>query len=377
LLLTKSVKKTTYASVALLALCFLTSWAKEKEKEPQLPPEIFAAKSIAVVVNVIGAPETNTAARYKAKVEAGFASEIEKHHRFQLVSDPSRADLVCLVVQYWRYTIHRGRSFFNLSNTLLLDLPPDAVIILAGGANPHPSTLPLWVGHRAGHMHGAVAISSFMEGSSNELIKEFFGLMKKAEKPEPATADPEKHASDERPAGSATPEPEAPTAQGPAVGETTSSEHESAIPQPDAPQKGITVFCQMDFKDCNPSPEIYGAKILSVCTYDSKGNQECPSTWPIAHLKPGGLWTLAPDPQKSDLIVIFVNNRGSVPAGYGRWEVQYNAMYVLRGDPHRDWRSMVLFASLGYLRPADMLQGLHRFVAEKTISPAQSQGTKP
>lgn len=85
--MTKSLKKTTYACVALLTLCFPTSWAKEKEKE-HLPPEVFAAKSIAVVVNMIDSPETGVATRYKTKVEAGFASEIGKHHRFQLVSAP-------------------------------------------------------------------------------------------------------------------------------------------------------------------------------------------------------------------------------------------------------------------------------------------------
>ena len=70
-----------------------------------MPQEVLSAKTIAVIAKVIGGPNSEIA-EYKQRIQASAIAEIEKHNRFQLVSDPAKADLVCLLIEfsydYWR-----------------------------------------------------------------------------------------------------------------------------------------------------------------------------------------------------------------------------------------------------------------------------------
>src|SRR5437762_1386124 len=76
-----------------------------------LTDELSSAKSMAVVFRIIAGSDERQAraiAKYKAKIESKVIAEIQKEKLFELSSDPSKADLVCLVIAFWGQVFRDG-----------------------------------------------------------------------------------------------------------------------------------------------------------------------------------------------------------------------------------------------------------------------------
>jgi hypothetical protein len=114
-----------------------------------MPQEVLSAKTLALVVKVIGGPERNTAA-YKQRIEANAVAEVQKRGRFQLVSDPNKADLVCMLLEfsydYWHDAYQPGKGFIGkMHGRTWNTMPPGAIFVFKGGADPHRTAQPVWV----------------------------------------------------------------------------------------------------------------------------------------------------------------------------------------------------------------------------------------
>jgi hypothetical protein len=143
------VRKTLQAAI----ICSLiVSSVQVHARKPDLPDEVVSAKTIAIKLKVEGGtvtekptnrwklPPTHAASPEELKpfydsIYAGVEEVFTRKHRFQIVSDPSKADLVCIVVLYDLHTYQTRINGVALS----------VVMILKGGQSANWDAAPVWV----------------------------------------------------------------------------------------------------------------------------------------------------------------------------------------------------------------------------------------
>ena len=145
-----NVRKTLQAPI----ICtFIVVTFQMQAKTPVLPDDILSAKTIAISVKLVGdgtvtekkvkhwgqlphhyasADELKTYTDYaRAEVEEVFT----RKKRFQVVSDPSNADLICLVIIYAPH-LFEGKvtgAFYEV------------IMVMKGGTSAHWDGAPLWM----------------------------------------------------------------------------------------------------------------------------------------------------------------------------------------------------------------------------------------
>src|SRR6478735_2306115 len=131
-------------AVIVFLWCSSLAWAA---KNVALPDELYSAKSVALIVRMVGESErqAKAIAGYKVKLQAKAEDEIRKQNHFELVSDPSKADLVCVLISYWGPYFREGKSIWNHTSTTLYIHPPQTLMIFRGGNHPQWTPEPLWV----------------------------------------------------------------------------------------------------------------------------------------------------------------------------------------------------------------------------------------
>lgn len=117
---------------AFLIVAATTAEATEIRKE------LSAAKSIAVLVHFVYPEEEPSG--FVDKIRSRAIAEIQKRKRFEVVDDPSKADLVCLYVLYGPQWVEQRKT-----KELVAESLGSSLIILKGGASPHWDASPLWM----------------------------------------------------------------------------------------------------------------------------------------------------------------------------------------------------------------------------------------
>lgn len=140
--------------IVFLALLFSSSLLFSKDKP--FPADILSAKSVAVIGRV-GAGPTDMRDKRGAELKAEAEARLKAWGRYRIVDDPSRADLVIVLLER-----------FPLADTMPLwhtNLDPAAMFVFKGGANPQWDGVPLWATEEKSsllHTHAVtVAINNF------------------------------------------------------------------------------------------------------------------------------------------------------------------------------------------------------------------------
>src|SRR5947207_10880966 len=95
---------------------------------PKISEEILAAKSIATLVRLVD-PIGTEPDGFKDLLRTRAEDKIQQKKRFQIVTDPAQADLVCLLLVYepsWTFSKHDPTKYTMLPLA-------NSVIILKGG----------------------------------------------------------------------------------------------------------------------------------------------------------------------------------------------------------------------------------------------------
>lgn len=352
-----------YLAIALVLLCSLSAVGQEP---PPLPDEVAAAKNMALIVRLIGgeSPRETKAAKYKAKLEADAAAELRKQKRIQLVSDPAKADLVCVLTTFWPSVFFEGKSRWNRNAAERYTHPPVAMMIFPGGSNPHWSGLPLWVLTGVRQSNGNRVYSAVF------LIKKFNRELGKNKSSASSGANDvggnsgtQKDDQDTEAKG-VTDSSESSSETAPGSGEPLEQEvqNQAATQAPDSAMS----FCQPDFKNCSLPRIIYSAKTLLVCYSPSNCNDE-KLRKVVAH------WKLVDKPEQADLIMIMSDDIGA--------DAKLPTMYLFQGGAQPDWHAMPLFAtvgggglfsSLGPDKRDDLLENFQRFIVSSEPSRMQT-----
>jgi len=117
---------------ALSFLSYATFAYAAKETFP-LPNEVYSAKSVALVFQIVGDSEhPEYIVNYRRILEPKVVAEIQKQKRFELVSDPAKADLVFVLIPYWAPYFRKGKSIWNHTSTTLYLHPPQTLMVLWG-----------------------------------------------------------------------------------------------------------------------------------------------------------------------------------------------------------------------------------------------------
>ncbi len=352
--------------IALVLLCSLSAVAQEPAP---MPDEVAAAKDMALIVRLIGgeAPqETKASAKYKAKLEAEAAAELRKQKRIQLVSDPAKADLVCVLTTFWPSVFFEGKSRWNRNAAERYTHPPVAMMIFAGGNNAHWNGLPLWI------LTGVKQSNGTRMSSAIFLIKKFNRELGKNKSSASSGANGVGESSGTQKDDQGTEVKEGADSSG-AGSETAPDRGEPAEPEEQnqaATQTpgGAMSFCQPDFKNCNLPKIIYSAKTLLICYSPSQCNDE-KLRKVVAH------WKLVEKPEQADLIMIMSEDIGA--------DAKLPTMYLFQGGAQPDWQAMPLFAtvgggglfsSLGPDKRYNLIENFQKFVIDS--EPSMTQATK-
>ena len=136
--------------------------------------EVLSAKTVALVLKIVGGSESDTA-DFKQSTEAAVTAEIQKQSRFQLVSDPDKADLVFMLIAFyypsWHEAYHGGEGFWGRADGRRNLMPPGIIVVFKGGNDPHRTARPVWMKTR--YMGAATPV---------RLMKAFHAAFAKAEK---------------------------------------------------------------------------------------------------------------------------------------------------------------------------------------------------
>jgi hypothetical protein len=302
-----------------------------------MPQEVLSAKTIAVMAKVIGGPNSEIA-EYKQRIQASAIAEIQKHNRFQLVSDPAKADLVCLLIEfsydYWREAHSGGHGLrARLNGQEWSNAPPEAIIVLKGGNDAHRTARPVWMESRIMRvdqqnlMHVPSLIHTGKNKTPTWMMKDFHSAFAKAEKKGSGETESSKDDASEL-------EPDNATAPSGTIG-------------PSANDK-FPVFCP-PIQSCLLPSELITARTAIVCDpiYSCNDeNMEEDVAW-------GGRWKLTADPAKADLIVVLCrtpsnsHRRTVYYSGRVQTYVTYTGLYVFPGGEQPDWTTMPLYLEFG------------------------------
>ncbi|HEY2116620.1 MAG TPA: hypothetical protein VGJ51_16100 [Candidatus Angelobacter sp.] len=328
-------------------------------KDVALPDELYSAKSVALIVRIVGESDrqANAIAGYKIKLQAKAEDEIRKQKHFELVSDPSKADLVCVLISYWGPYFREGKSIWNHTSSTLFMHPPQTLMVFLGGNHPQWSPEPLWM---------ETATTSQGPGVMAGLLKD---LQKQIKKPKPsantqvdAAATPPVNQPDAEKPANADANADGASAAGAADEKPQAVAEEKEDPAAkttdDAP-KGPMLFCWSDFKNCKPAAPLYAAKTVffhsMVALVHSTKNADfhkAENDKIRGLLQPGGRWSLVEDPVQADLIMVLNDQwaNDAYPGGIAGALLSgsnLSILYLLKGGSKPDWDAVPLFTTIG------------------------------
>lgn len=388
-------------------------------KDVSLPDELYSAKSVALVIQIVGKSERSAkyTADYKVKVATKAAAEIKKQKRFDLVSDPNKADLVFVLVSYWGPYFREGKSIWNHTSSTLFLHPPQTLMVFRGGNHPQWDPEPLWL-----ETESTTQSPSVLSG----LIKDLHKKLKKprtAENSATATAgsqsqqppnDPKPANEDARPANTEAPDAAAsakpaPAGQSDAVDaqavteksatvdaatEKNTEEKNAAAEEKESPEAKAEatepmLFCWLDFKKCHPAASLYSAKtvyVYGIKNFRGSGSGKDESDKLKALSQPGGRWSLVDDPKQADLVMILSDQWSDDPvpgglAGAFLGGSKVALLYLLKGGSKPDWDSVLVFTTIGggglfskvrSNQKGTVLDNLQKFLSDTQPAPAHS-----
>ena len=157
----------------------------------EVPKEVLSARTIAIIARVIGTPESPVA-EFKARMEASALAEIQKRGRFQVVADPSKADLVCLMIEfsdeYWRESFSITHGIMERGRAIeWINARPEAIIVMKGGSYPEWDARPVWI---KTDYHFAYRKKN-REATPDWMMKDFLKAFAKAESKNPSADEKE------------------------------------------------------------------------------------------------------------------------------------------------------------------------------------------
>jgi len=390
-------------------------------KDVPLPDELYSAKSVALVVQIVGKSERSAKyiADYKVKVATKAADEIEKQKRFDLVSDPGKADLVFVLVSYWGPYFLEGKSIWNHTSSTLYMHPPQTLMVFRGGNHPQWNPEPLWL-----ETESTSQSPSVLSG----LIKDLHKKLKKprttensatatagSQSPQPPN-DAKPANEDASPANTEAPDASAgakPASAGQPDGvdaqavtqksataqaateknteEKNAAAEEKESPEPEAKADATEpmLFCWSDFKKCHPVASLYSAKTVYVYgarNFRGSGSGKDESDKIKALFQPSGRWSLVDDPRQADLVMILGDQLSNDPVPGGLVGAflggsQVALLYLLKGGPKPDWDSMLVFTTIGggglfskvrSNQKGTVLDNLQKFLSDTQSAPANS-----
>lgn len=292
-----------------------------------MPQEVLSAKTVALVVKIVAGPESNIA-DYKQRIEADLSAEIQKRSRFQLVSDPAKADLVCMLIGFsdlsWHDAYQAGKGFWGgMHGRVWNRIPPAAIVVFKGGNDPYRTARPVWM--KTSYMSAA---------TPGRLMNDFNAAFAKAEKKQGSQAKYQQT-------------PEVKPYQSMITGLTP-------MPHGDA-ERNYPVFCRVD-QPCRFPQEISSAGTVLVCDpihVCNDGFVQEDVTW-------GGRWKLVDDPRLADLIIVLCWTPSNSSEAR---DFVYAGMYVFKGGEKPDWNSMPMYIQFGHDHDT-LLMNLENMVAE-------------
>jgi hypothetical protein len=133
-----------YVVMFLINFAFFLVSAPLLAETPHFPDEVFDAKSIAIITRFVR-PAGDEPEGIKDMFRNKLAEKIRQKGRFQLVDDPTQADLVCL------YLFHQPTWFHkkNHPERWWAGSLGSSVVILKGGASKNWDSVPVWMGSAA------------------------------------------------------------------------------------------------------------------------------------------------------------------------------------------------------------------------------------
>ncbi|MGC2698126.1 MAG: hypothetical protein WA738_20245 [Candidatus Angelobacter sp.] len=308
------------------SLCFgkgpeRRAYDKYKQHDAPMPQEVLSAKTVALVVKIVAGPESNIA-DYKQRIEADAAAEIQKQNRFQLVSDPEKADLVCMLLEfsydYWHDAYQPGKGFLGkMHGRTWNTLPPFAIFVFKGGTDPHRTARPVWVKTRI--MGVSTAFKAGMNKTPSWMMKEFHAAFANAEKKQGQAKHEEWQGM---PPGFARPSA---LARMPQIGDA---------------ERNNPVFCKMN-QPCRFPREISSARTVMVCDPIHICNDEFVHQDVIW----GGRWKLVNDPAQADLVIILCWTPSN---GFDVRNFVYAGLYIFKGGEQPDWDFMPIYLQFGH-----------------------------
>lgn len=282
-------------------------------RDAEVPKEVVSARTIAIIARVIGAPETPVA-EYKARIEASAMAEIQKRDHFQVVSDPSKADLVCLMIEfsdeYWRESFSHTHGIMERGRAIeWMNARPDAIIVMKGGNYADRDARPVWM---KTNYHHFVYRKKNRESTPEWMMKDFLKAFEKAEKKNPSEDEKETD--------------EAELVDEAAAGDST--------PAGTDPANRRQVFCPAHQR-CPIPHELYSARNVLICEIDS-----CNDKHMQKYVQWGRRWSLVDDAAQADLVLVICPTPSRTRGG-GKYS--YSSLYVFKGGRQPAWDSLLLY----------------------------------
>jgi hypothetical protein len=316
-------------SVALI-LCFVpfargvrrqTDFSAQGYDMP-MPPEVLSAKTVALLVKIVDKPGSEVAEEYRKRIEASAVAEIQKRGRFQLVSDPTKADLVCMLMEfsydYWHEAHSGGKGIRERWRGLTWNvLPPEAIIVFKGGNDTHRTARPVWMETRIMGIRGAWA-KDRGDKTPAWMMKDFHSAFVKAEKKEKTKTKPSNDQDSKE---------EAP---------------ETGVMGSTAPPESGTLpaFCLLK-QPCYLPRELLSARTVIVCDPIFSCNEKKMKedvAW-------GKRWQSVDEPDKADLILILCRTPSN---SLDQSMFFYSALFVFKGGEQPGWDTMPLYLQFGH-----------------------------
>jgi hypothetical protein len=297
------------------ALCtsYCAGYDTRHFRDTEVPKEVLSAKTIAIIARVIGAP-ASPVAEYKTRIESSALAEIQKGNRFQGVADPSKADLVCLMIVfsdgYWRESFSQTHGFMERNRALIwMNIRPEAIIVLKGGNYAERDARPVWM---KTSYHSPVWKKNH-EATPNWMMKDFLEAFEKAERKNPSDDEHEP----------AVPEPADEAAGG-----------DSAAAGTD-PANRRQVFCPFH-QQCSIPRELYSARNVLICD----PIHSCNDKQMQKYVQWGGRWRLVDDGAQADLVLVICATPSRVEQ---RKRYFFSSLYVFKGGRQPAWDSLLLY----------------------------------
>jgi hypothetical protein len=300
----KAATRSLWLGVLLcLVLCSRPACAKDR---PELPPDIGSAKSIAILVRLIGSSPTTA---WEAEKRSSAEAEITKQGRFEIVDDPYGADLVCMIINWAPHLVGKISYFYTLETILIFK-----------GAKEWTAT-PIWMASDMWLME--------KQGGTGWALDRFHKDVRNAEKQRGQN-------------GSYRP-PTVPSARmvDAAFAPAYSQSGGGRLPREIYASKAVMLFCR-------------------------EGGHECNKTRFEKHIREAGRWTIVTDPAKADLILVWSEvHMYAQRSGNVTFSGDYSPLFVLRTGTWPHWNAIPLYSMVGS-NALPLLENLQKEVASSS-----------